>query len=97
MNRRTNVDATPCFLPLFLLFGLGSGGAAGTRPYGGYGGYGVPGYDHGAVRGFGYRYVPGQVAPHAGSHPGAPSYYSPRALGTPSTGTGTSRRGPIMF
>lgn len=33
MSHRANVDATPCFLPIFLLFGLGGNRSAGARPY----------------------------------------------------------------
>ncbi|WP_206922066.1 hypothetical protein [Alicyclobacillus suci] len=84
MTGSSQVDATPCFLPLFLLFGglAGSRAAAGPRAYGRYPlqqGYSrVPGYP--PRGGFGY------------GTPGGPSYYSPWVIHPGGAGAPIGRR-----
>jgi hypothetical protein len=88
VRQHSEVDAEQCFLPIFMLFGLGAGsGAAGGRY--GYGrrpgiGYGAPGM--GGVRpGFG-----------AGARAGGVGFVSPYVVGPRSPYVGI-RRGPRMY
>lgn len=80
MERRTNVDAEPCFLPLFMLFGLGaSGNQAAGRPYGRGGGFGagVPPYGRGMGMGM-QPYGQGMGSPYgANTMPGAGGFGRP--------------------
>ncbi|MFD1675670.1 hypothetical protein [Alicyclobacillus fodiniaquatilis] len=85
MKRRTQVDATPCFLPMFLLFGgLAANRGARARRYG-YPGYGAPGFGmpYGAMPGNGY---PPQMYGGYGGAPTHPSLYSPWAIQHPQIG-----------
>ncbi|GMA63359.1 hypothetical protein NZD89_26305 [Alicyclobacillus fastidiosus] len=71
MTRRASVDATPCFLPLFLLFGgIAGGRATGARPY--------TEWSHRnpapVTPGFGPRLGGQQTGPY---RPKSPAYYSP--------------------
>ncbi|MFB5190831.1 hypothetical protein [Alicyclobacillus fastidiosus] len=70
MTRRTSVDATPCFLPLFLLFGgIAGGRSAGARPYAAW-----PQRSPGSVAPGFNPYLGPQASPKG---PKGPAYYSP--------------------
>ncbi|WP_157071250.1 hypothetical protein [Alicyclobacillus acidiphilus] len=97
MNHPSDVDATPCFLPIFMLFGLGAGSrAAAANPYGAYryGGPIGPGMGPGA---YGLRLGPGRAVPRSVA-PGSNGFVSPYALG-PGYGAGYGGvwRGPGMY
>lgn len=84
MKRRTNVDAEPCFLPIFMLFGLGGAGRQGARVGNGARGFGGP-----------RPYGPGAgAAPYGPGTGGAPYGVNPNMYGPRPGITTPGRNGP---